>query len=88
MTLQDTVSLMLSDDYKERFKAEYYQCKIREEKLNAMLDKCYTGSLSFTPTCNIQLLEKQGSVMRHYLLKLEQRAKIEGIDLTEGGNDV
>ena len=29
MELKDTVDLMLSTDYKERFKAEYYQLKIR-----------------------------------------------------------
>ena len=29
MKLQDTMSMMVSDDYKERFKAEYYQLKIR-----------------------------------------------------------
>lgn len=29
MELKDTVEMMLSADYKERFKAEYYQLKIR-----------------------------------------------------------
>ena len=29
MQLIDTVELMLSDDYKERFKGEYYQVKER-----------------------------------------------------------
>lgn len=29
MELKDTVELMNSDDYKDRFKAEYYQTKIR-----------------------------------------------------------
>lgn len=37
--LKDTVSLMCSDDYKERFKAEYAQVAVRYEKLKAMLDK-------------------------------------------------
>ena len=32
MELKDTIELMQSDDYKERFKAEYYQVKIRLEK--------------------------------------------------------
>ena len=35
MDLKDTVNLMMSDDYKERFKAEYHQLKCRLEKLNA-----------------------------------------------------
>lgn len=29
MELKDTIEMMTSDDYKERFKAEYYQTKIR-----------------------------------------------------------
>ena len=27
--IKDTAELMMSDDYKDRFKAEYYQTKIR-----------------------------------------------------------
>lgn len=30
MELKDTVELMNSEDYKDRFKAEYYQTKIRQ----------------------------------------------------------
>ena len=33
MELKDTIDLMTSDDYKDRFKAEYYQTKIRYNKL-------------------------------------------------------
>ena len=29
MTLQDTINLMTSDDYKDRFKAEYQQLDVR-----------------------------------------------------------
>ena len=36
-TLSDTVYLMCSKDYKDRFKAEYYQTKIRYDKLHKML---------------------------------------------------
>ena len=50
MDLKDTIELMQSEDYKERFKAEYYQVKIRLEKLEAMLDKWDKGELDFTPT--------------------------------------
>ena len=39
MELKDTATLMVSSDYKERFKAEYYQLKIRLEKLKCMLQK-------------------------------------------------
>ena len=33
MELKDTIEMMMSEDYKERFKAEYNQTKIRYEKL-------------------------------------------------------
>ena len=36
MELKDTVELMNSSDYKDRFKAEYQQVKIRHEKLRKM----------------------------------------------------
>lgn len=37
MELKDTVDLMLSDDWKDRLKAEYMQCLIRIRKLQAAL---------------------------------------------------
>ena len=37
MTYQDTATMMFSDDYKERFKAEYWQLKIRYVKLRMNL---------------------------------------------------
>ena len=39
MELKDTARMMNSEDYKERFKAEYYQNVIRYQKLAAMLEK-------------------------------------------------
>ena len=39
MELKDTATLMVNSDYKERFKAEYYQLKIRLKKLKCMLQK-------------------------------------------------
>lgn len=38
MELKETVELMNSSDYKERFKAEYLQAKIRYDKLHKMLE--------------------------------------------------
>ena len=43
MELKDTATLMVSSDYKERFKAEYYQLKIKLEKLKCMLQKLDNG---------------------------------------------
>lgn len=48
--MKDTIELMNSSDYKDRFKAEYYQLKIRYTKLHAMLVKLEAGKLDFTPS--------------------------------------
>lgn len=81
MELKDTIEMMQSDDYKERFKAEYYQTKIRYDKLHKMIVKYKAGTLEFTPTCTIGLLENQVSHMGQYLYTLEVRAQIENIEL-------
>ena len=81
MKLQDTVQLMNSDDYKERFKAEYLQTKIRYEKLHNMVVKYQAGTLDFTPSCSIELLKEQKRYMGQYLYCLEVRAEIEKIPL-------
>ena len=81
MELLDTVKLMESDDYKERFKAEYLQTKIRYDKLLKMIVKYDSNTLDFEPSCSIELLKKQASIMGQYLYCLEMRAEIEGIEL-------
>ena len=48
MELKDTVQMMESVDYKERFKAEYLQAKIRYDKLDAMTVK-NVEELEFAP---------------------------------------
>ena len=79
--LKDTVDLMNSDDFKDRFKAEYYQTKIRYDKLHAMIIKYEAGTLSFIPNCSLELLKHQASMMGQYLYDLEVRAEIEHIEL-------
>ena len=83
MELKETIELMQNSDYKDRFKAEYYQTRIRFEKLTSMLDKYQLGTLSFEPSCPIDLLEEQRKYMLRYLHCLEIRAQIEGIKLLE-----
>lgn len=82
MELQDTIALMNSEDYKERFKAEYFQTKIRYDKLHKMLVKAEAKTLNFQPSCPLSLLISQKRCMGEYLKQLEIRAEIEGIDLT------
>ena len=79
--LKETIELMTSTDYKERFKAEYEQVKIRFEKLKSMLDKWDNGTLEFTPTCNRGIYNFQIKAMGEYIDCLETRAVIENIEL-------
>lgn len=81
MELKDTIEMMTSDDFKERFKAEYWQTKIRYEKLHKMVVKMEAGTLNFEPKCPLELLKEQKKFMGNYLYALEMRAEIEGIDL-------
>lgn len=82
MELKDTIELMESTDYKERFKAEYYQTSIRYNKLHTMIIKYKAGTLNFIPKCSLELLNEQKKYMLMYLATLEVRAEIEGIELT------
>ena len=79
--LSETIELMTSAGYKDRFKAEYWQTKIRYDKLCMMIEKYKAGKLDFEPTCPIYVLEKQRRWMGGYLEILEFRAIQEGIDL-------
>lgn len=81
MELKDTIELMNSSDYKDRFKAEYYQLKNRYEKLHKMAIKMEAGTLDFEPTCNTELYDDQLYYMGNYLKVLEIRAEIEKIEL-------
>ena len=81
MTLEETKDLMCSPDYKERFKAEYYQLKIRYDKLKAMCEKWDKGELDFIPVCPRITYRIQLRAMHDYLIILEDRADIEGVEL-------
>ena len=81
MDLKDTVEMMLSENYKERFKAEFAQLKIRYVKLKAMLDKWDNGELDFEPTCPRDIYDLQIKGMEVYLDVLSDRAEREGVDL-------
>lgn len=81
MELQETVEMMNSEDYKERFKAEYYQLSIRFNKLVEMVDKWYLKELQFTPNCPRSTYTLQLKAMSEYMALLEARAVMEGIEL-------
>lgn len=79
--LQETATMMCSADYKERFRAEYYQLETRKEKLKQMVEKWDKGELSFTPTCPRSTYDLQLRAMAEYKAVLEMRAKAEGVEL-------
>lgn len=81
MELNDTAELMTSADYKDRFKAEYYQVEIRYKKLGEMLEKYEKNELDFKPKCSYPLLLNQYRVMGEYLELLKLRARIEEIGI-------
>ena len=86
MNLKDTVEMMNSEDYKERFKAEYLQTKIRYEKLKAFNNRIEASSLSENVKepahdCPLDLLSKQQNLMGQLLGVYEFRALIEDVEL-------
>ncbi len=83
--LNQTVDLMNSESYKERFVAEYAQIAIRTLRLERVLksieDK--TCPKCFEPTCDIEILKSQLKTMNAYRATLIFRAAIEEIELPE-----
>lgn len=75
--LASTRDMMISPDYKERFKAEYIQLRNRLHGLKRMLESWDKGTLNFTPTCPRDLYDKQVSGMVTYLNVLAKRAALE-----------
>lgn len=78
-TMNDAVKMVLSEDYKERFIAEYVETKIRYERLHSIIIKWCAGKADFVT--DIDLLEEQAKHMGNYLRVLEIRAVKEDIEL-------
>ena len=81
MKLSETKEMMVSEDYKERFKAEYYQLENRLNGLKSMVEKWDKGELNFKPTCEREIYDDQLICVEGYLSVLKKRAEIEKIDL-------
>jgi len=90
--LKETVEWMGSENYRERFLAEYWQTKIRYEKLKAYINKIEVAELMgwVEPPhiCPKELLREQQRRMGEYLSVLEKRAIIEQIELSDGKENV
>lgn len=81
MELKDTVDLMLSDDFKDRLKAEYYQLTYRIEKLEEYIDEKIKNE-KLTGDETLEMAETgQLFSMETYRNCLENRCKDLGIVL-------
>ncbi len=81
MELKDTIELMSSADWKDRFAAEYLQTKIRYEKLRKMIVKREVGKLGFDTPIPLESWIEQAHHMGLYLYELEKQAALHGIEL-------
>lgn len=92
MKLENTVAMMLDNDYRVRMQAEYWQTKCRYEKLKKMNTHLEAEQISrHCGICEIKLDNTPGDVLRNqqrimgeYLHVLELRAELEGVDLEAG----
>lgn len=81
MKLKDTVVMMNSPNYQDRFRAEYWQNEIRLEKLLNLIDKYRRNALDFEPNCDLTILQAQAKYMTAYKNVLIERADMEDIKL-------
>lgn len=83
MDLKDTVELMISPNWKDRFVAEYLQTKIRYEKLHKLIVKRECGKHGFDTPIPLESWKEQAYHMGLYLYELEKQAVLHGIELPE-----
>lgn len=83
MKLSDTIKMMNSDDYKERFRAEYFQLQNRISSFDKTLSDYRKNDLKFETKCTLKLMDGQMNAMIIYRTHLEAVAKVEGISLEE-----
>lgn len=87
LPLEITADYMSSDNYRERFVAEYVQTKIRYERLKAYNNRIEAANAVNKPEpphdCPFYMLREQQEAMGKYLHILEIRAEIECILLDE-----
>lgn len=89
MDLRVTAPLMESADYRERMLAEYWQTKIRYERLKKLTTRLEAEKVKLQPGLPEQklngtpaeVLQRQQAVMGEYLHILELRAACEGVAL-------
>lgn len=80
MELKDTVNLMLSDDWRDRLKAEHLQLKIRFERLIGAINMADQGKGKYRSEEGRAILKSQRDSMANYMMILEWRMKDAGIE--------
>lgn len=83
MTLNDTIPLMLSGDFRERLLGEYHQLRIRYDKLSMTLREYRKGKAKIKCKPDYATLEAQLNAMKAYMDCLESRLKAENITFDE-----
>ena len=83
MEMKETVDLMLSEDRGDRLKAEYWQTKVRLEKLDNYIKLAEAGK-EIEAEDSLEVLMAQGTAMHEYLYFLEMRMKMSGLIEPEG----
>lgn len=85
MELKDTVKLMLSDDWRDRLKAEWLQATIRCRKLTDFINAASHGEKVYKSESDKFALKKQQRAMVDYIIALEHQMKNAGIEFTPYG---
>ncbi len=83
-TLEDTVNLMLSKDYKDRMRGEYWQCLLRMRGLDKFIKDVRDGKLPKGFNTPISMLIHQLHTMLAYLNSLANRCLQENIVIHTG----
>ena len=81
MTWSEIARLQKSEDYVDRFEAEFYALQKRLVRLDNMLYCWRNNSLNFEPNCSYRKLKDQFDAMLKYYDILVDRAEIEHIEL-------
>lgn len=83
ITLKDVAPSVAVRGYKTRAVAEYWEAKLRYDKVHFLVTSYHAGKLKFNPATPIKVLEKEDQILSEYISVLEERAKFEQIDLSQ-----
>lgn len=86
--LKQTVDLMLSENFRDNLKAEYWQNIIRYNSLSMYIDKLKNSKNPYESSVSIKMLERQLTYMSLLNSVLEERLEADDITLDEEFSDV